>query len=358
MPDIINKKKKNEQTLVDDSYTNVAQTPAQTPIKGQTHEDLTQQDIALAAAKEMALKNSQGNTAQSQVTDAYTGKQTTTAAKGGTVAGTTDYAKIIADLQAKNDELNTKVTDTESKYTELYNKLNSSPTSTGSNYAEYAQSIIDSLLNTPSFTYDVNSDPLYQQYKQSYEQGAKLASENALAQGAMLTGGYSNSAAQIAAQQAGQQYMSQLNDVIPDLYSIAYDRYNNELTDKYNKIDLLNTLDQQEYNREAAAAELELENKKAEYDYTIDYIKAMADAQNGNTFNPSTSELAEIRAKLKEYQDAGDTDGIELVLLALKNEGLNDDIYANLVSTYLEDKIDTSSKTIKTNGTNGYGYSR
>lgn len=53
---------------------------------------------------------------------------------------------------------------------------------------------------------------------------------------AALTGGYGNSYAQTAGQQAYNTYLQQLNDRIPDLYELAYSKYQQEgeeLRDRY-----------------------------------------------------------------------------------------------------------------------------
>lgn len=83
----------------------------------------------------------------------------------------------------------------------------------------------NSLLNRKAFTYDVDGDALYQMYKDKYIKGGKLAMQDTMGQAAALTGGYGNSYAATAGNQAYQAYLGQLNDVIPELYQLALQRY-------------------------------------------------------------------------------------------------------------------------------------
>ena len=91
----------------------------------------------------------------------------------------------------------------------------------------------------PDFSYDFNSDALYQQYKDKYIKQAKMASADVMGQAAAMTGGYGSSYAQTVGNQAYQANLEQLNDVIPELYQLAYDKYNQEGQDLLNMISLL-----------------------------------------------------------------------------------------------------------------------
>lgn len=124
--------------------------------------------------------------------------------------------------------------------------------------------------NRPDFSYDFNADALYQQYKDKYIQQGKMAMQDTMGQAAALTGGYGNSYAQSVGQQAYNAQLENLNDVIPELYQMALDKYNMEgqellnmmgilsgerdyalglHNDKYNKaLDMLNRADSDYYN--------------------------------------------------------------------------------------------------------------
>ena len=101
------------------------------------------------------------------------------------------------------------------------------------------QNIVDSILNRDKFSYDLNGDALYQQYKDKYIQQGKMAMQDTMGQAAAMTGGYGNSYAQSAGQQAYNAHLENLNDIVPELYQMAYDRYNQEGQDLYNKYSML-----------------------------------------------------------------------------------------------------------------------
>lgn len=86
--------------------------------------------------------------------------------------------------------------------------------------ALYAQ-----IMNRPGFQFDLNGDALYQQLVDSYTNQGRMAMMDTMGQAATLTGGYGNSYAQGVGQQAYQDYIQGITDQIPDLYSMALNRY-------------------------------------------------------------------------------------------------------------------------------------
>ena len=89
------------------------------------------------------------------------------------------------------------------------------------------------------FSYDFNTDAMYQQYKDKYIKQGKMAMQDTMGQAAAMTGGYGSSYASTAGNQAYQASLENLNDIIPQLYQMAYDRYNQEGQDMLNNISLL-----------------------------------------------------------------------------------------------------------------------
>lgn len=81
----------------------------------------------------------------------------------------------------------------------------------------------------PTFSYNVESDPVYQAYRKQYTREGDRATQDALGAAAAATGGIPSSYATAAATQAGDYYASQLTDKVPELYQQAYNRYVNEL---------------------------------------------------------------------------------------------------------------------------------
>ena len=106
---------------------------------------------------------------------------------------------------------------------------------------------MNKILNREKFSYDVNGDALYQQYKDKYITQGKMAMADTMGQAAAMTGGYGNSYAASVGNQAYQASLQQLNDVIPELYQMAYDRYNQEGQDLYNRYGMLSNERSTEY---------------------------------------------------------------------------------------------------------------
>lgn len=119
----------------------------------------------------------------------------------------------------------------------------------GGQWNEQLNDTIAQILNREKFSYDLNSDALYQQYKDQYITQGKLAMMDTMGQAQAMTGGYGNSYAQSVGQQAYQAYLQQLNDVVPELYGMALDQYNQEGQELYSQASLMAQMDEQEYGR-------------------------------------------------------------------------------------------------------------
>ena len=99
--------------------------------------------------------------------------------------------------------------------------------------------LYDKYTNRDPFSYDFNADALYQQYKDMYMQQGKMAMQDAMGQAAAMTGGYGNSYAATVGNQAYQEHLGKLNEVIPELYQLAYSKYNQEGQDMLNAMGLM-----------------------------------------------------------------------------------------------------------------------
>lgn len=122
----------------------------------------------------------------------------------------------------------------------------------GAYQSQWQQGINDTLnkiLNREQFSYDLNGDMLYQQYKDQYVNQGKMAMMDTMGQAQAATGGYGNSYAQSVGQQAYQGYLQQLNDRVPELYQLALDKYNQEGQDLYNQYGLLADRESTDYGR-------------------------------------------------------------------------------------------------------------
>ena len=134
-------------------------------------------------------------------------------------------------------------------YSALQTQLAAQPGTYQSKWQDQIDEIIGRIMNREEFSYDVNSDALYQQYKDQYTSFGKLAMQDTMGQAAAMTGGYGNSYASTAGNQAYQSYLQQLNEVVPELYGMALDKYNQEGQDLYNQYGLLSDQENQDYGR-------------------------------------------------------------------------------------------------------------
>ena len=105
------------------------------------------------------------------------------------------------------------------------------------------------IANRKQFSYDIGTDPVYQQYREQYQRQGRLAMQDTMGQAAALTGGYGSTYGEQVGQQAYNAYLQNLNDVVPDLYNAAYNRYRDEGTDLYNQYGLLSDRENQAYSR-------------------------------------------------------------------------------------------------------------
>lgn len=103
---------------------------------------------------------------------------------------------------------------------------------------EEMDALFDKIMNRKEFQYDVNSDALYQQYKDRYINQGKMAMMDTMGQAAAKTGGYGNTYAQMAGQQAYQEHLKGLGDKIPELYQMALNKYRDDGNDMRNSLGL------------------------------------------------------------------------------------------------------------------------
>ena len=108
---------------------------------------------------------------------------------------------------------------------------------------------LNSVLNREPFSYDFNADPIYQQYKDQYTTLGEQAMLDTMGNAAALTGGYGNSYASTAGNQAYQGYLQQLNNVIPELTQQAYNRWLNDGEALRNDLALLMQMSDRDYGR-------------------------------------------------------------------------------------------------------------
>ena len=189
------------------------------------------------------------------------------------------------------------------KYNNLYGK-NNAPTWTPQ-YQNEINSILNQITNRDAFSYNMNTDPLYQQYRDQYIREGQRAMKDTMARTAMMSGGYANTAGAIAAQQGYDNYLAQLNDRVPQLEQMAYGKYADNLADLYNQFNAYQSEDQRLYGQYMDA----LGQYNKDRDYAFNSMNA-AIAQNNyeNEFNRGIFESD------RDYNMADKQNAIDLAL--------------------------------------------
>lgn len=209
----------------------------------------------LAAVKDYQQKNK-------LAVDGIVGKNTWGSLLGGANNTTTTAPSNTNKTQATQQNTSNKQTQQGFQYKDyqksdavlqaealLQQQLASKPSGYEGTFQDSLKETLDKILNREEFSYDVNGDALYQQYKDLYTQQGKMAMMDTMGQAATLTGGYGNSYASTAGNQAYQASLQQLNEVVPELYQLAYQKYRDEGDALSQQYALLGDMDEREYGR-------------------------------------------------------------------------------------------------------------
>ena len=141
-----------------------------------------------------------------------------------------------------------------------------------SSYKQQLDDLYNQVMNRPQFSYNAATDPMYAQYRDQYMNLGNQAMMDTTAQAAALTGGYGNSYAATAGNQAYQAYLQQLNNVVPDLYQMALQRYQQEGDDLNTRYGMTAELENQDYGRyQQDLANWQAEREAANADYWNQY---------------------------------------------------------------------------------------
>lgn len=125
----------------------------------------------------------------------------------------------------------------------------SKPGAYQSRWDDELTSLYDQIRNRKKFSYDMGTDPLYQQYREQYQRLGRLAMQDTMGQAAALTGGYGSTYGEQVGQQAYNAYLQNLNDIVPQLQQQAYQRYQDEGTDLYKQYSLVKGREDTDYGR-------------------------------------------------------------------------------------------------------------
>lgn len=113
-----------------------------------------------------------------------------------------------------------------------------------------SEALLDRLLNAPEYTYDMNADPIYAQYRELYENEGKNAAEDVFGLASSLTGGYANSYAATVAEKAYDTYLDRLAEKAGELEEKAYERNRDETEGLYKQLAAATDMEDRRYSRE------------------------------------------------------------------------------------------------------------
>lgn len=204
------------------------------------------------------------------------------------------------------------------------NMLNSTmankPADYVSQYDTQLNGLYDQIANR-KFSYDLAGDSLYQQYKNQYTNLGKRAMQDTMGQAAALTGGYGNTYAQTAGQQQYNNYLMQMQNIIPELQRNARANFDADTAALKDQYGMLNDRENQAYSRWQDTlrnwqADVDMYNSLFSNERTFDYgqyADALANAQWQKEFDESVRQFNLNYAKSsagsnRTYNPGGDDD--------------------------------------------------
>lgn len=116
-------------------------------------------------------------------------------------------------------------------------------------YTDQIRDMMSQIQNRDKFSYDVDTDMLFQQALASSMASGQQAMKDTIGQASSLTGGYASSYATSAGNQAYNAYIQDAYNNLPEYYQMALEAYNMEGQDMYNQLGMLADADATEYGR-------------------------------------------------------------------------------------------------------------
>ena len=173
---------------------------------------------------------------------------------------------------------------------------------------------LNKILNREEFSYDLNGDVLYQQYKDQFATQGKQAMMDTIGQAAAMTGGYGNSYAQTVGQQTYQGYLQELNDKVPELYQIALNQYNQEGQDLKDQAILLGQQDEKDYGR--------YRDSVSDFYTNLDYLTGRADKEAATDYERWSDKVGmdynlHSDKQTAGYQEKQDANTLAMAMLGL-----------------------------------------
>lgn len=157
-------------------------------------------------------------------------------------------------------------------------------------YSDKLSEMMDTIMNREKFSYDVDTDPLFQQALSSAMNSGKQAMQDTIGQASALTGGYGSTYATTAGNQAYNAYIEDAYDNLPEYYNMAMQAYQMEGDELYRQYGILYDADATEYNRNVTA-----------YDATFNYRNRIYDEAYGQYRDTKSDAFALGNLQISEH---------------------------------------------------------
>jgi hypothetical protein len=133
-------------------------------------------------------------------------------------------------------------------------------------YSDDVQNMMDKIMNREKFSYDVDTDPLFQQALASAMKSGNQAMQDTIGQASALTGGYGSTYATSAGNQAYNSFIEDAYNNLPQYYQMALEAYQMEGDEMYRQLDMFNSADDKEFNRILSAYDTTYQHRNRVYD--------------------------------------------------------------------------------------------
>lgn len=133
--------------------------------------------------------------------------------------------------------------------------MNNAPTiqkvpKTSGDWLDQMQGYLQQIQNKGSYQFRPEESGLWQAYKDQYVNGGRRAMQDTMGQAAGLTGGYGNTYAQAVGQQQYNQYLTQLNAMLPQIAEQERSAWNADLDALYRQMDAAGDMYNRLYSQE------------------------------------------------------------------------------------------------------------
>lgn len=168
----------------------------------------------------------------------------------------------VYDILGSQFQVPAEVTQADIYLKEQLEKIQSGKTT----YTDQIKDMMDKITNREKFSYDVDTDPLFQQALASAMKSGNQAMQDTIGQASALTGGYGSTYATSAGNQAYNSFIEDAYDNLPQYYQMALEAYQMEGDEMYRQLGMYNSADDKEYGRYVTAYDATSQYRNRTYD--------------------------------------------------------------------------------------------